>query len=112
MDWVDRMEAKRKLLGLTQDDLAEKLSVTVGAYQHWLSRRRVPDKLDVFEAIAKALKMSPSFLLYGVYDPENPKTNEVLSLMERMPEYKQEMLVAAAKSLAEPDTGPAKKNAR
>ena len=108
MDWVDRMEARRKHLGLTQDELAEKLSVTVGAYQHWLSHRRTPDKLEMFEAIAKALKIAPSFLLYGVHDPENPKANQVLSMMVNMPEYKQEMLVAAAKSLVEPPSNEGK----
>lgn len=52
--------------GLTQEKLGEMLGVTQGTVGHWLSGRRSPRTLEAYEGLAKALRVDPAWLLYGV----------------------------------------------
>lgn len=65
MDWVDRARARKKELGLSFEELAERIGVTAGAVNHWFNRRREPDTLQLFERIAAALGWSLQDLLHG-----------------------------------------------
>lgn len=51
---------------LTQAKLGEMLDVSQGAIGHWLAGRRSPDTLEAYERLAKALRVDPAWLLYGV----------------------------------------------
>lgn len=64
-EWATRIKSRMKELDLTQEELAEKLSITRGAVTHYLGGRRVPP-LKQFEKIASALKVDASWLQFGV----------------------------------------------
>lgn len=84
-DWVDRLEQRRHAMKLNQEQMAERIGVTVGAYNHWVSRKRVPDKLDMFEKIAAAIDRSPAWLLYGAYaTASSDPISRALKAMENM----------------------------
>ena len=106
--WRQRVEQRRKLLGITQEELSERIGVTLGAYGHWIHGRREPD-LETFDALAAELQCPVSWLVYGVEASDNPKTRHLLEVMEQLPDYKQDILVNVADGLAKPDTPPQKR---
>lgn len=63
--WPQRIKARLKELGMTQDTLAKQLEVTRGAIAHYLSGRRVPP-MKQFQKLAEILKVNPVWLQYGV----------------------------------------------
>ena len=63
---ADRISHRRKELGLTQKQLAERLHVTDKTVSRWETGKQIPDALTMQE-IAKALDLSVSEL-YGVED--------------------------------------------
>jgi len=73
------IKSKRKELGITQDELAEKLFVTEKAISRWETGRGTPD-ISLLIPLSKALKIDVSELLNG---EENKKSNnEVEKLIE------------------------------
>ena len=88
MKWTDRLELQRARLGLTQDQMAERIGVTPGAYRHWLAGIRAPDSLDKFDAIALAAGCSPAWLVYGAFDPDQDSAIcHVVEVMQERSEY-------------------------
>jgi SOS-response transcriptional repressor LexA len=84
--WADRIRSKMKELGLTQEELAAKLSITRGAVTHYLAGRRVPP-LAQFHKIAIVLKTTPAWLQFGVSDADSQHTRPI-STKSNIP-YKQ-----------------------
>ena len=75
----DFIKNKRKELGMTQDELAEKLFVTEKVISRWETGRGTPD-ISLLLPLSKELKIDVSELLNG---EENKKTkNEVEQLIE------------------------------
>lgn len=73
------IKAKRKELGITQDELAEKLFVTEKAISRWETRRGTPD-ISLLLPLSKELNIDVSELLNG---EENKKSkNDVEQLIE------------------------------
>jgi SOS-response transcriptional repressor LexA len=62
--WADRIRSRMKELGLTQEELANKLGITRGAVTHYLAGRRVPP-LSKFNEIARVLKADAAWLQFG-----------------------------------------------
>ena len=52
--WQNIVKNRMKIVGETQEGLAEKLNVTQGSVAHWLSGRRKPDT-DIIASILKAV---------------------------------------------------------
>lgn len=52
--WQNIVKNRMKIVGETQESLAEKLNVTQGSIAHWLSGRRKPDT-DIIASILKAV---------------------------------------------------------
>lgn len=52
--WQNIVKNRMKIVGETQESLAEKLNVTQGSVAHWLSGRRKPDT-DIVASILKAV---------------------------------------------------------
>src|SRR5436190_24403025 len=65
MSWKTRIKSRMKELGLTQEELANKMGITRGAVTHYLAGRRVPP-LNQFQKLAHVLKVDPAWLQYGV----------------------------------------------
>jgi SOS-response transcriptional repressor LexA len=55
--WTQRAKARMSEIGITQEQLAERLGVTQGAIGHWLNERREP-KLEMINRIMKELGIS------------------------------------------------------
>lgn len=100
MDWRKRMEQRRKELKLTQEQMAERMGMTLASWGHWAHGRREPD-LRTFERIAAALECNGAWLVFGVQEPSDQRTAHVLEVMERLPDYKREVLAQVADSLLE-----------
>lgn len=62
--WMERARNRMRTLGISQEDLAERLTCTRGAVGHYLAGRRQPS-LKQFEVIARALNTDLIWLLYG-----------------------------------------------
>ncbi|WP_257973655.1 helix-turn-helix domain-containing protein, partial [Vibrio parahaemolyticus] len=56
MQWNDLVKARLKELGITQEQLSERLGITQGAIGHWLNKRREPS-LEQISQILSALKL-------------------------------------------------------
>ena len=68
---AENIARRRKELGLTQRELAEKLNVSDKTLSRWETDKQVPDALMIPE-IAKALDMSIGEI-YGVSDASDKK---------------------------------------
>ena len=68
---AENIARRRKELGLTQKELAEKLNVSDKTLSRWETDKQVPDALMIPE-IAKALDMSIGEI-YGVSDASDKK---------------------------------------
>ena len=105
MDWRERFKLRFELLkareGLTQEKLAESLGVTQGTVGHWLNARRAPDTLAMYEQLAKALGVSPAWLLYGIDQTISRETLEFAKLWEKLPASQRIALHEAVRSLVE-----------
>ena len=80
----DRIKSKRKLLGMSQSELAEKVGISyaqVGRYE----TKDVQPPAKTLVAIASALQVSPDYLLHGT--PEE-KANHELSDTELIELFK------------------------
>jgi transcriptional regulator with XRE-family HTH domain len=99
MDWTERMEQRRQAMGFTQERLSEKLGITVGAYQHWLSGRRRPKTVDTFTRIAEVLHCSTPWLMFGVETPSDPRTAHILEIAQQLADYQLDVLADVADSL-------------
>ena len=62
--WETRIKLRMKELGLTQEELANKMGLTRGAVTHYLAGRRVPP-LKQFQKLASILKTDPAWLQFG-----------------------------------------------
>lgn len=56
--WNDAVRARMEALGLSQEELAERLGVTQGAIGHWLTGRREP-KLEIINQALAAVGLPP-----------------------------------------------------
>ena len=63
--WVNRIRQCMSDLNIDRETLARRLGVTIGAIGHYLTGRNEPN-LEMFTKIAKALKTTPAYLLYGI----------------------------------------------
>lgn len=73
------IKAKRKELGLTQEELAEKLFVTEKAVSRWETGRGTPD-ISLLIPLSKALKVEVAELLLG--EERKKKENDLEKLIE------------------------------
>ena len=62
--WMERAKTRMRAQGISQEDLADRLTCTRGAVGHYLSGRRNPS-LKQFELIARTLNTDLVWLLYG-----------------------------------------------
>lgn len=46
-DWISIVKARMEVLGITQEQMAERVDVTQGAVGHWLGGRREPKLADI-----------------------------------------------------------------
>src|SRR5438270_636065 len=60
----DRIKAAIKLAGLTQSELAKRLSISQAAVSAWSKGTKMPTPENI-EAMAAALSASPQWLAYG-----------------------------------------------
>lgn len=63
-DWKRLAKSLIKNLGLTQAAVSEKVGVTPGQLNHWLTGRRVPN-IEEFSAFAESIGVSAEYLLSG-----------------------------------------------
>lgn len=96
-----RVAHLRKLLGLTQYQLAEKSGVTQGTLSRVETASHKSLELETVVALAGALGVTTSELIGEKELTFDPKIREVNAAMQRMPEYKKEALVSAARSFIE-----------
>ena len=75
MNIANRIKERRKILGMTQQALAEAVGVTQNAI-HKLEDGTTQKPRNILE-IAKILKCQPSWLLFGRDDPDNHKNDNV-----------------------------------
>lgn len=63
-NWTGRLKSKMQELGLTQEELANKLGVTRSAVAHYVQGTRHPPLKQVIK-LAAVLKVSPAWLQFG-----------------------------------------------
>ena len=78
---VDRIKEVREQLGLTQDELAERVGAEVLQIWRWENNKNKPSA-DWIANLAEALSVSADYLL-GLSDEPNPSNMAVLSSKER-----------------------------
>ncbi len=75
-----RVKAAREKAGLTQEELAEKVNLSI-SHISCIERGIKPPKLDTFVSIANAIGVSSDILLQDVLTPvETPKSELALAI--------------------------------
>ena len=69
-NWRKRAKLRMKEIGETQNTLSEKLDMTQGGLQHWLSGSREPSLENIIR-IAGLLRCSPAWLLLGMQEDDH-----------------------------------------
>lgn len=83
--WHSLAKSRMKTLGITQEQLAEKLGVTQGAIGHWLNKRREP-AMDIILDIMAALDLkSINIGVDGVIVSEEPNMEFAAPDLHRIP---------------------------
>ena len=101
--WRERFARRFSALGLTQEQLSEKLGVSPGTIGHWLSGRRTPSNLKTYQRLAEAMGISTEGLLFGI-TPEQVVSQEAAELVaawEPLPPYAKAALKLTAQRLLE-----------
>lgn len=104
----DRISARRKELGLTQQRLADLVSKSSVSVFKWESGQAEPKGASLF-AISQALKCSPTWLLFGDEDQQPTPVDELpvelseqekklLSLFNSLPESEKEAQIMQLES--------------
>jgi len=73
----DRVRYAMDRAGLSQSELAEKSGVTRSTVSNWLLGRSASVKTGVVGSLAKALNVSPEWLMYGQGEIDKPMPAEV-----------------------------------
>ena len=63
MEFKDRLKEKRRILGLSQEELAKKAGVTGRTVQNYELGTRAPQNIDIVSKLAVALETSVEYLL-------------------------------------------------
>lgn len=71
---IQRIKSKRKEQGLTQQELADKINVSLMTIVRWENGTRTPNT-SIMPAIAEALNTSVSYLM-GISNNPNPSTDD------------------------------------
>lgn len=82
----DRIRLKRTLLGLTQDEMAERIN-RASKYYADIERGSCGMSVETLMAISSSLNMSLDYILYGISNPENEKnqhTEEVAAILNML----------------------------
>ena len=80
----DRIRLKRNLLGLTQEELAEKIN-RVPKYCADIERGQCGMSIDTMLAFSNVLNMSLDYMFWGTEkEKENPDSDEVTTLLEML----------------------------
>ena len=94
----DRLRQKRLLLGLTQDDVAEKIELSPKFYAD-IERGSCGMSIETLISLGKVLDMSLDYIIYGktYSDEESQKHSDeisaVLSILDNAPENKRKYLM-------------------
>ena len=83
----ENLKSRRKEKGYTQQTIADKLGVSLGAYRNWEQGINYPDKENIFK-LTKLLETTSDFILGQTSNPE-PRANNSYSgkkkyLMDRI----------------------------
>lgn len=81
----DRLRLKRTLLGLTQEEMAEKIG-RVPKYYADIERGSCGMSVETLMALSKSLNMSLDFLIYGDESEENKikHENEIFAIIDML----------------------------
>lgn len=96
--WRTRMRRRRKLLGVTQEQLGETLGVGQSVITMWETGRRYPEGEDTFERLAEALRCNAAWLRYGVGDP-TPADAEIAARLAALSDADRAAVLALVTSL-------------
>lgn len=86
-------------LGLTQSQVAERLSRSQSTLACWLSGRNIPNLNDI-EALARVLDLEPALLAFGAPPMHGATARRILAVIERLPETEQKKLESVLSHLA------------
>lgn len=70
MDFAKKLKKLRKLRGLSQTDLGNKVGVSLQTITNYETNKRLPKRRATYEAIANCLEVDPNFLLFDFEDDE------------------------------------------
>lgn len=102
MDFADRVKFIRRKLGLTQDELAQKLGVDRTSIVAWENRRYLPEGANL-EKLANALETTVAYLLCGAnassVKTDDAKEQHKKELMRRQTWGAYKIIVKIAKML-------------
>lgn len=89
------LEYLRKLKGLTQSELADKLNVTEQVISHWENGRRQPNNMQMIGNIAELFNVKEDLLFTDLRiesNTEEYKEKEFLEKYKRLPDNDKELV--------------------
>lgn len=97
--WTDRVKGRMRAKGYTQEDVAQRISVTKGAVSHYLTGKREPG-IQQIKDWARMLDMSLSeFLGDDARFYSDEKQIKAADLIKELPPEKQDIALKLLESL-------------
>lgn len=82
-NFATRLRQARKALGLSAAAFCKKSEIPYAPYQKWELGTQQPRDLDQIPELARHLKVSPSWLAFGIGEPDAKSIGERLATIER-----------------------------
>lgn len=96
--WRTRLRERRKLKGITQEQLGELLGVGQSVVTMWETGRRYPEGEDTFERMASVLGCNPAWLRYGA-GAEDRAAADVAEKIAMLGDAERQTILALIESL-------------
>jgi len=102
MTMGDRIKERRKAVGLTQEELGEKLGVKKSAVAKWENGRVQNIKRSTIRQMAEILECAPSYLMFDTEEENlDDLEKKIVEVYRELPDNKKIALYDFLKSLIE-----------
>ena len=97
--WVGETLRLMREKGITQERMAERLGITLGAFNHWMTERRKP-RFENIQQIAKILGVTVPQLTEPHISTPTPTETKLLAGLSKLSKDNQDLITAMIHSLA------------
>ncbi|MBQ9994471.1 MAG: helix-turn-helix transcriptional regulator [Clostridia bacterium] len=96
----ERVKGKRRELGMTQEELADKCDVSTSYIGH-IERGSTSMSVNTLLLLSRTLNVSTDYLLYDSFSDDDQMLQHIASIIRDKPESKKRIFLVAVRALAD-----------